>query len=191
MQKINKFFDFLEEFLLFAIIAVMIVMNFLNVLFRYLLPQSPFSYTEEVTLLLFVWVTMIGIACGIKRGSHTGMSLITDRIPPLYHKVVILISTVLMCLFSGIIVYSGIILVKNNAAFGNILPALKISANWKSMAFPVGGILMIYRSLCAGGHKLGHHAHAQKCPHPFANLLPTCCGNISCQHTSTAFSIWE
>ena len=150
MQKINKFFDFLEEFLLFAIIAVMIVMNFLNVLFRYLLPQSPFSYTEEVTLLLFVWVTMIGIACGIKRGSHTGMSLITDRIPPLYHKVVILISTVLMCLFSGIIVYSGIILVKNNAAFGNILPALKISANWKSMAFPVGGILMIYRSLCAG-----------------------------------------
>ena len=52
MRKINKLFDFLEEFLLVVILAVMIVMNFLNVVFRYLLPQSPFSYTEELTLLL-------------------------------------------------------------------------------------------------------------------------------------------
>lgn len=150
MKRINKFFDFLEEFLLFAIIIVMIVMNFLNVLFRYLLPQSPFSYTEEVTLLLFVWVTMIGIACGIKRGSHTGMSLITDRIPPTFHKAVIVVSTLLMCLFAGIVVYSGITLVRNNTAYGNILPALNISANWKSMAFPVGGIMMLYRSIYTG-----------------------------------------
>ena len=150
MRKINKFFDFLEEFLLVIIISVMIVMNFLNVVFRYLLPQSPFSYTEEVTLLLFVWATMIGIACGIKRGSHTGMSLITDRIPPLYHRIVIVIATALMCAFSVAVIYSGITLVRNNAKFGNILTALNISANWKSMAFPVGGVMMLYRSIYAG-----------------------------------------
>ena len=75
MKTINKLFDYFEEFMLFIIMAAMIVMNFLNVLFRFLLPQSPFSYTEELTLLLFVWATMIGIACGLKRGSHTGMSV--------------------------------------------------------------------------------------------------------------------
>lgn len=150
MKIINKFFDFFEEFMLVVIMMVMIVMNFLNVVFRYLLPQSPFSYTEEVTLMLFVWATMIGIACGLKRGSHTGMSLITDRIPPVYHKIVIVISTALMCLFSAMVFYSGIILVSNNAKFGNILPALNISANWKSMAFPIGAALMFYRSLYAG-----------------------------------------
>ena len=150
MKKINKFFDIFEELLLVIIMAVMIIMNFLNVIFRYLLPQSPFSYTEEITLLLFVWATMIGIAAGLKRGSHTGMSLITDRIPPRYHKIAIVISTALMCFFACIIIYSGITLVKNNFSYGNILPALNISANWKSMAFPVGGILMLYRSICAG-----------------------------------------
>lgn len=150
MRKINKLFDFLEEFLLVVILAVMIVMNFLNVVFRYLLPQSPFSYTEELTLLLFVWATMIGIACGIKRGAHTGMSLITDRLPPTIHRIVIVIATLLMCVFSVAVIYSGITLVKNNAKFGNILTALNISANWKSMAFPVGGVMMLYRSLYAG-----------------------------------------
>ena len=69
MKKINKSFDIFEELLLVIIMAVMIIMNFLNVIFRYLLPQSPFSYTEEITLLLFVWATMIGIAAGLKRGS--------------------------------------------------------------------------------------------------------------------------
>lgn len=150
MKKVNRFFDFAEELLLFLIMIIMIVMNFLNVLFRYLLPQSPFSYTEEVTLVLFVWATMVGIACGIKRGSHTGMSLITDRIPPVYHKAVIIISTGLMCLFAGIVTYSGITLVVRNATYGNILPALNISANWKAMAFPVGGVMMMYRSIDAG-----------------------------------------
>ena len=58
MKTINKLFDYFEEFMLFIIMAAMIVMNFLNVVFRFLLPQSPFSYTEELTLLLFVWATM-------------------------------------------------------------------------------------------------------------------------------------
>ena len=150
MKTINKLFDYFEEFMLFIIMAAMIVMNFLNVLFRYLLPQSPFSYTEELTLLLFVWATMIGIACGLKRGSHTGMSLITDRLPPTYHKIMIVIATGFMCLFAGIVIYSGCLLVKTNSSYGNILPSLNISANWKSAAYPIGGVLMLYRSLYFG-----------------------------------------
>ena len=150
MKTINKLFDYFEEFMLFIIMAAMIVMNFLNVVFRYLLPQSPFSYTEELTLLLFVWATMIGIACGLKRGSHTGMSLITDRLPPTYHKIMIVIATGFMCLFAGIVIYSGCLLVKTNSSYGNILPSLNISANWKSAAYPIGGVLMLYRSLYSG-----------------------------------------
>lgn len=42
MKTINKLFDYFEEFMLFIIMAAMIVMNFLNVVFRFLLPQSPF-----------------------------------------------------------------------------------------------------------------------------------------------------
>lgn len=150
MARINKFFDYFEELVLVGTMLVMIAMNFLNVVFRYLFPQSPFSYTEELTLVLFVWATMFGISCGLKRGAHTGMALLTDRLPPLFHKLAIVLSTLMMCLFSCVLLYSGATLVRNNIAYGNILPSLGVSANWKSAAYPIGALLMLYRSIGSG-----------------------------------------
>ena len=70
----------LEEFILVILFAFMAVMNFINVVFRYCFSQS-FSFTEEITITAFVWVSMIGIAAAYKRLAHMGMSFFVDNMP--------------------------------------------------------------------------------------------------------------
>ena len=54
MERFWKGFNILEEGVMVVGIAVMVLFNFLNVVFRYLLPQTPFSYTEELVVLIFI-----------------------------------------------------------------------------------------------------------------------------------------
>ena len=61
--------------------AVMVLFNFLNVIFRYLLPQTPFSYTEELVVLIFIWVSLFGISYGYRVGAHTVLTIVSDRAP--------------------------------------------------------------------------------------------------------------
>jgi TRAP-type C4-dicarboxylate transport system permease small subunit len=55
-----------------ALLAVMVVVSFVNVLGRYLFHYS-LAFTEEVTINLFVWVTVLGSGIAFERGSHLGM----------------------------------------------------------------------------------------------------------------------
>jgi TRAP-type C4-dicarboxylate transport system permease small subunit len=53
-------------------LAVMALITFMNVLGRYLFHFS-LSFTEEVTIQLFVWMTVIGAGIAFERGAHLGM----------------------------------------------------------------------------------------------------------------------
>ena len=59
MEKIFKYIDYIEKAGIVAGLTVMVVMNFLNVICRFFLPQTPFSYTEELTNLIFIWITTV------------------------------------------------------------------------------------------------------------------------------------
>ncbi|MCD8164525.1 MAG: hypothetical protein LUE09_14195 [Synergistaceae bacterium] len=58
MKKIVFLLSKFEEIIMVAGGLLMVFMNFANVVCRYLLPTTPFSYTEELVVLLFVWVSM-------------------------------------------------------------------------------------------------------------------------------------
>ena len=90
MKFILHLLDYLEEGVMVIGLGIMVVLNFVNVICRYLMPQTPFSYTEELNTLIFVWITVFGIAYGYKRGSHTGLTLITDRLPKIAALVVLM-----------------------------------------------------------------------------------------------------
>ena len=147
MKVILKILDIIEEGVMLTGLAVMVVMNFVNVVCRFLLPQTPFSYTEELTILLFEWVTMFGIAYGYKKTAHTGLSLITDRLNISGKRVMLIFSTVCTLLLMIIVIWSGSMTVKNQLSHGNVFPGLKISSAWGGMAIPAGGVMIAIRAL--------------------------------------------
>ena len=70
MEKIFKYIDYIEKAGIVAGLTVMVVMNFLNVICRFFLPQTPFSYTEELTNLIFIWITCLLYTSAVLMTGH-------------------------------------------------------------------------------------------------------------------------
>ena len=79
--------------LLFAMASI----AFLNVLSRYLFHFS-FAATEEVTINLFVWLTVVGSGIAFERGGQLGMVTLYKIFPKKFKKLVILFSSGLSAL---------------------------------------------------------------------------------------------
>ena len=73
--------------LLFAMAAI----AFINVLSRYLFHFS-FAATEEITINLFVWLTVVGSGIAFERGGQLGMVTLYNRFPPPLKKTAVLFS---------------------------------------------------------------------------------------------------
>ena len=147
IKYVSLFLDKIEEICLAICIIAMIVMNFLNVVCRFLLPQTPFSYTEELTLLLFMWCTMLGIATAFKQHAHAGLSLITDMLPPAIRKFFVLGAFAVSIALMLILIKAGFANSINQITHNQITSGLQISAAWQSMSLPVGGILIVFRCM--------------------------------------------
>lgn len=76
--------------LLFTMAAI----AFINVLSRYFLHLS-FAATEEITINLFVWMTVLGTGIAFERNGHLGMVAFYKHFPIVVQKSVILLSATL------------------------------------------------------------------------------------------------
>ena len=150
MKYILLVFDKIEEAGMAIGMFIMVIMNFFNVVCRFLLPQTPFSYTEEFTVLIFIWVTMPGISCGYKRASHTGLNILTERIHGVPKGIIIIFATICSSLFAALLFYEGVGMVQNQMAHGQVMPGLQISAAWSGLSIPCGAVFIFVRSIQAG-----------------------------------------
>lgn len=76
--------------LLFAMAAI----AFVNVLSRYFFHFS-FAATEEITINLFVWLTVVGSGIAFERGGQLGMVTVYHLLPPRFQKAVVVLSATL------------------------------------------------------------------------------------------------
>ncbi|WP_130864106.1 TRAP transporter small permease [Bacilliculturomica massiliensis] len=150
MKYIFLVFDKIEEAGMAIGMLIMVIMNFFNVVCRFLLPQTPFSYTEELTVLIFIWVTMLGISCGYKRASHTGLNILTDKLHGVPKEIVVLFAMVCSAAFAALLFYEGVGMVQNQLAHGQVMPGLQISAAFSGMSLPCGAVFIFIRSIQAG-----------------------------------------
>ncbi len=139
----------LEEFILVILFAFMAVMNFINVVARYALASS-FSFTEEITITAFVWVSMIGVAAGYKRVAHLGMSFVVDNMPKKVQPFMALFSMFCSALLMAILLKCGIDYVANQVALGSRTAALNMPMWVQGLSIPVGSFFCLIRSIEAG-----------------------------------------
>ena len=69
----------------------MAAIAFINILSRYLFHFS-FAATEEITINLFVWITVIGSGLAFERGGQLGMITLYNLFSKKFKKIVILFS---------------------------------------------------------------------------------------------------
>lgn len=149
MKMVKWFFDWAEESILVILFAFMAIMNFINVVMRYFFSSS-FSFTEEITVTAFVWVTMFGIAAGYKKVAHLGMSFFVDLMPQKGKSIMALFSMICSVIMLAILFYYGIEMVKTQMRLGSTTAALKMPMYVQGLSIPVGAGFTIIRAIQSG-----------------------------------------
>jgi C4-dicarboxylate transporter DctQ subunit len=146
---LKKILNNLEEYIIGISLLIMAVINFANVLSRYLLHAS-WAFTEEITTNLFVLASLLGAAVAAKRGSHLGLSVFTDFIPKKYQKYVTLFSVICAVILFSILFKYGINMVLSQKRFNQTSPALGWPEWIFGLAVPIGAFSLIVRFIQLG-----------------------------------------
>ena len=86
-------------------LGTMALIAFINVVSRFFFHFS-FASTEEITINLFVWLTVVGTGLAFERGGQLGMVTLYNQLPPSIQKwVVILSASLAFILFLLVDVY--------------------------------------------------------------------------------------
>ncbi|MBW2107020.1 MAG: TRAP transporter small permease subunit [Deltaproteobacteria bacterium] len=82
----------IDHWIVAVLLFAMASIAFINVLSRYLFHFS-FAATEEITINLFVWMTVIGSGIAFERGGQLGMVTLYNIFPKKFKKIIILFSS--------------------------------------------------------------------------------------------------
>lgn len=123
-------------------LSLMTVITFINVVSRKMLHLS-LSYTEEITGILFVVVTMIGAALSARSGKHLGLSVLTDRLPRKANKIIIIISLLAAVSFSVVLIYQGYIMVCSEFIYKQKTSTLGWPEWIYGLSMPLGGLILL------------------------------------------------
>jgi len=143
-----KVFDYLEESLIAFTLIIMVVINFGNVLSRYILYAS-WSFSEELMVILFVYNSFLGAALAYRRGAHLGFTMLTDALHGTAKKMVVVFSTVLSLALMGLLAFYGAEMVSGQMEYSQRTPALGLPESLAGMAVPLGSLLISFRIIQA------------------------------------------
>jgi len=142
---VEKAINRLEEWIVVIVLSTMSIIAFLNVIFREIGSLS-LSFTEEITINLFVLLTFVGTAIGVRQHAHLGFTLLYDRASGLYKRLITLFVGLVMILLFSVLVYFGIKMVMFQIDIGQKTPSLGWSQWIFTLAMPVGALLCLFRT---------------------------------------------
>ena len=129
------------EITLCVVLAAIVLVTFLQVLFRYVI-QTSLGWSEELARFLFMWFAALGAGYAFKTKSHFALTFLVGRLGPSSRKgmgtlVVMVVSAFLLVFTYQAVVY--VVSVRNQIA-----PSLRISMAIPYSSAAVGGALMLY-----------------------------------------------
>jgi C4-dicarboxylate transporter DctQ subunit len=147
--------DRLEEILIASLMAAATLITFAAVVHRYLstvpllqdyVTAIDMTWSEELSVYMFIWVAKFGAAYGVRTGIHVGVDVLIKRLPPGSRRWVILFALLSGALFTAIIGTIGAQLVWDlDPDQGS--PDMDAPMWIVYLAIPCGSYLMCFRFL--------------------------------------------
>ena len=143
VKALDKLLNTLISCVAVAMLAVMSVVVFAQVVFRLVHASIPWS--EEVSKYLLVWCTFLGAALCVRRKSLVGLELLSMLIPKTLNRPLQLLVYLLSVIILGVITVVGVRTLP--MIWRQSTPVLKISMGLVYAASPVGSALMLVNTL--------------------------------------------
>lgn len=141
VRILNKIESSLEWVDVVALLTMWII-SLAEVFFRDAL-NAPLEWSLGITILIMVWMAMIGSGTGVRSDLHIKISFFTAKLSKIEKKIASLISF-------GVIFYFGIYMILGAysvAILPGIMPDLGISNAWLYIPVMIGGVLSMLFSL--------------------------------------------
>ena len=132
------------NWILTGLMTVMLVVVSAQVWYRFVL-NNPLAWSEEVARYLFVWLSFLGSAVGVRMNVHLGIDLIDKVLSPRNRQIMTAVVNLMMQIFLVVVIVWGIKILKvvqfqKSASLG-------IPMTYPYLAVPVGAGLMLFNSL--------------------------------------------
>ena len=121
---------------------------------RYILNSTP-TWTEQLGLLLIVYISFLSAAVGVREGTHLGVSVLLDILPPKGRMVIETFADLVMIGFGVALAVYGWSLAE--FSISTKIPLLNISEAWRIAPVVIGGVMItLFASLKIIGRLSGH-----------------------------------
>jgi tripartite ATP-independent transporter DctM subunit len=134
----SKFFDWFAA----LAVVVMTLLVFFQVANRYIIGWVV-PWTEEVSRILFIWITFVGAYIALKMHSHIAVSSFFNRFTPKNQEKISNILIFFVFYFIGYLLWLSLKVIP--ATFGVTTPVLEISYLYIHLSFPIFiGLMFLY-----------------------------------------------
>lgn len=150
MRKfIDKCMSAVEQLLNWFAVVMFIVIFFAamaQIIMRWIF-NNPFTWSEELIRLLFVWICFLGWTFASKHRTHIQITAVINTLPPTGQKLLSTFNILLTILFSVLLVVYGIEMTKRGASMKAVsLPGVNFAMVY--VACPVcNAVICIYEIL--------------------------------------------
>jgi TRAP-type transport system small permease protein len=137
----------LLEWTIAALLAVMVVLVFGNVVLRYAM-NSGITLSEEMSRWLFVWMTFLGAIVALKEHGHLGTDMLVSHLGALGKKVCLVVGQLLMLWATWLLLTGSLQQTRIN--FEVAAPVTGASVAWfyaSGVVFAVSAGLLLLREL--------------------------------------------
>lgn len=138
-------------------IGSLAVIVFFQVLNRLIFHISA-AWTEELGRYIFVWVSMLGAASGIRKGVHLNVGILQNAAPKAVRRIMETVSDVICMIFFGVLLCEGGRWIFT--AGSNVLAAsMNIPMAYVQAIIPISGGLML---IFVASHLCGIFKHSDE-----------------------------
>lgn len=141
IDKMSKLWRHPLELSLCVLLVSIVVITFLQVLFRYVF-QTSLAWTEELARYAFMWTAALSVGYAFKTKSHFALRFIVDRFGPGFQRTISTIVTLLMTVFLVIFIWKAILYVQS--ANNQIAPGTGLSMMIPYSSAVFAGLLMLF-----------------------------------------------
>lgn len=109
-KKENKALNILANFdiaVASVILAILIVLTFLGVIWRYIF-NAPFTWLEEVQTSCMVWIVFAAAGAAFRSGNHVAIEMVVDLMPEKMQKIMEVIISVIVVVVIGYLFFQSI-----------------------------------------------------------------------------------
>lgn len=137
---LNKFIKWILIILFFLLVVVV----FLQVLFRFVLEQ-PLAWTEELSRYLLVWITFLGAGYGMSIKAHPSIEILFEKAGPSLKKVLNVVTTILIIFFFWQVIINSFEFIGRSMA--QTSPVLRLPMGLVYTVIPISSVLFVINLL--------------------------------------------